>query len=209
MKKIIPYKTAAGACAALDNGGRFYNLLTQANDGTISAVELAKTAGLFNDKQKMVLYLRMSIAELGRQEITEIENSLSDDLKSAYHRYCPQHLLSAEAETKGIPAANAILTGVPKFIEGRTDFNGFIMIPIMTGKTMIMTMVPIIDHYDVYEIRDRDGSEKFILAHARSSVKLPEQMIRCGGVIKELQSDKKGLGKTGKFLESCYYTPVS
>ena len=61
MKKITPYKTTRNAITAMDNGGRFYNLLTKANDGNVSTSELAKVAGVFSDKQKMVLYLDMSL----------------------------------------------------------------------------------------------------------------------------------------------------
>lgn len=208
MKQIVPYKTSKNALAALDNGGRFYNLLTQASDGNVSSAELAKVAGVFGDKQKMVLYLEMSIAELDEHSIKGIRSALTSDLKLAYKRYRPQRLLPSEAQAKGRLSASAIITGIPKFMKANSDFTGFIMIPISTGKSMSMIMVQIIDQYDVYEIRDRETSREFIIAHARGSVKLPPRTIRCGGILKELKTGKKGSGKPKKFLESLYYTPV-
>jgi len=205
MKKITPYKSARGALASLDNGGRFYNLLTHANDGYINSGELAKVAGVFTDKQKMVLYLEMSLSELDDSAVKNIHSSLSDSLKNAYDKYLPQRLVPSEAQQKGKISSAAIITGVPKFVKSNSDFKGFIMTPISTGKTMSMIMVPIIDYYDVYELRDQKTSKEFIIAHARGSAKLPEKMIRCGGILKELQSDEKGTG-TKKFLESMYYT---
>jgi hypothetical protein len=45
MRAIEPYKTVRGAAKALDNGGRFYNLLTQAGDKVVDAGELARADG--------------------------------------------------------------------------------------------------------------------------------------------------------------------
>jgi hypothetical protein len=208
MKQIVPYKTHRNALAALDNGGRFYNLITQANDGQVTRAELARVAGVFNDRQKMVLYLEMSISELEAQAIKDIRRTLSHDLKAAYKRYCPQRLLPSEAQVQGRVSSNAIITGVPKFVKSNSDFNGFIMIPISTGKTTTFMMVPIIDVYDVYEIRDDKTSREFLIAHARGSTKLPQNTVRCGGILKELKADKKSTAKPKKFLETLYYTLV-
>ncbi|MCH6588222.1 MAG: hypothetical protein IH805_07905, partial [Proteobacteria bacterium] len=75
-----------------------YNLLTQASDGNVSSAELAKVAGVFGDKQKMVLYLEMSIVELDEHSIKSIRSALTTDLKLAYKRYRPQRLLPSEAQ---------------------------------------------------------------------------------------------------------------
>lgn len=210
MKKIHPYKTSRNALAALDNGGRFYNLITKAHDGNVTPAELARVAGVYSNKQRMILYLEMSLCELDECAMRDIRSALSKDLKTAYKRYCPQRLVPSEAQLKGKKSCNAIVTGVPKFVKSNSDFNGFIMFPITTGKTTTMMMVPIIDVYDVYELRDRKTSREFLIAHARGSVKLPPRLVRCGGIIKELNPDKKAKQKTKpkKFLETLYYTPL-
>ena len=40
MQLISPYNSASEALSSLDNGGRFFNFLTDANDGEIEAEEL-------------------------------------------------------------------------------------------------------------------------------------------------------------------------
>ncbi len=208
MRKIRPYKTSRNALASLDNGGRFYNLLTQARDGNVTSAEVARVAGVFNDKQKMVLYLEMSLSALDERSVKSILSSLSDDLRSAYRRYSPQRLLPSEAQGKGKVAGSAIITGIPQFVQANSDFVGFVMIPISTGKSTTMMMIPMIDQYDVYELRDEETSKVFLIAHARGATKLPEQAIRCGGILKELKKGKKGTGKPKKFLEGQYYAVV-
>ena len=78
------------------------------------------------------------------------------------------------------------------------------MIPIMSGKAMTMVMIPIMDKYDVYEVRDEVKDEKFLIAHARSENKLLPEQITIAGIIKELKADKKGDQPAQKFLEIAY-----
>ncbi len=209
MKKIIPYKTLKGAISALDNGGRFYNLLTRANDGEIEAAELAKVAGVLSDKQRMVLYLEMSLSGLDPSGRKSILQSLSPGLKKSYDKYKPNYYSPGEARARGILSSNAIIEGVPRFTKSNTDFSGFIMFPMMVGKTMTMMMIPIFDQYDVYRLFDEENSREFIIAHARGSGRLPDQKIRCGGILKELKPDEAGRGKSSLFLETFYYVPLN
>ena len=205
MKRIIPYKEVNEAVLSLDNGGRFYNILTKSNDGIIDQSELGKVGGLFNDKQKMILFLEMSMSSLSSEEKEIILSKLDEDLKQTYVKYKSQKLLPSEANTKGIVAANAILEGVPKLIDKKSDFNGFIMVPIMAGKAMTFVMIPIIDNYNVYELRDEKTSETFLIAHSRNSEKLPSEKIIIAGLLKELKSGKNENSKKIKFLEANYY----
>ncbi|TVZ28102.1 hypothetical protein JM83_3202 [Gillisia sp. Hel_I_86] len=205
MKRIIPYKEVNEAVLSLDNGGRFYNLLTKSNDGIIDQSELGKVGGLFNDKQKMILFLEMSMSSLSSEEKEIILSKLDEDLKQTYAKYKSQKLLPSEANIKGIIAANAILKGVPKLIDKKSDFNGFIMVPIMAGKAMTFVMIPIIDNYNVYELRDEKTSETFLIAHSRNSEKLPSEKIIIAGLLKELKSGKNENSKKIKFLEANYY----
>jgi len=208
MKKIIPYKTTTNALATLDNGGRFYNLATKANDGNISSAELSKVAGFFSDKQKMILYLEMSLIELDKESRKKVLTKLSQNLKSAHSKYLPQIMTPSEAVRRAKVSSSAIVTGIPKLVDSKSEFTGFIMIPISTGKTTTFTMIPIFDQYDVYELRDNETSEEFLVAHNRSSRKLDQILIRCAGVIKELRQSKKEKKASNIFLEMLYYTPL-
>lgn len=205
MKKIEPYKNSKEARHALDNGGRFFNMMTKADDGIISQAELSKVAGLLGDKQKTILFFELSISELDVNARNLIFLTLDDKLKVIYRKYKPAELTPSEAQEKGTISSNAIITGFPKLVESKSDFNGFIMIPIMIGSVTTFTMVPIINQYDVYEIKDTASAEIFLIAHAKSSDKLPEKRIKIAGVLKALKATKTEKEASKKFLEAYYY----
>ncbi|MEL7148596.1 MAG: hypothetical protein AAFO69_19635 [Bacteroidota bacterium] len=204
MKKINPYKSYRYALASLDNGGRFYNLRSKANDGDITSAELRKAAGVFSGRQNLMVYLEMSLMDLTEKDHEQVISHLSDQLKSDYREYKPERFTPSEAKQHTVVSQSAIITGIPKLIDSKMEFSGFVMIPIMVGKTTTFSIIPIIDQYDVYELRDEHTAEEFFIAHNRSSRKLPEQSIRCGGVIKELK-DQKGHSEKS-FLEILFYS---
>ncbi|WP_298952725.1 hypothetical protein [uncultured Nonlabens sp.] len=205
MKKIEPFKTIKDAISILDNGGRFFNILTTAGDGIVSKAEVGKVGGIFNDLQQMMLFLELSLAQLDKIQKAEVISKLDKNLKKTYLKYKPQEFLPSQVRSKGIKAANAIITGVPKLTESKNDFNGFIMMPIMTGKVTTFTMIPIMDRYDVYEIRDQESDITFLIAHIKGIEKLPEHQIKIAGVLKELKDGKNEEIADKLFLESVYY----
>ncbi|KAA1243916.1 hypothetical protein [Aquimarina sp. RZ0] len=209
MKKIEPYKNIDEAISKLDNGGRFYNILTKADDGIISTSELGKVGGLFYDKQQMILFFEVSISKLDKEKRKAVISKLDEKLQKVYAKYKPIELLPSEAHTKGIVASNMIMTGIPKLTESNSNFIGFIMIPIVTGKVTTFSMVPIIDIYDVYEIRDEVSDKEFLIAHSKGTTKLPEKKIKIAGVLKELKSDKKEKTASQKFLEVVYHMEIN
>lgn len=205
MNQIVPYKTIAEALQVLDNGGRFYNLFTKADDGIITTAEIAKVAGVFSGKQQSILYFSAVLSQLDKKAQEEILEKTDKDVKAIYLQYKPQFLLPSEAVEKGVVSANAIITGVPKLVDAKTEFKGFIIVPIAAGKVMTMILVPIMDRYDVYELRDHNTAETFLIAHARGEEKLPEELMKVAGIIKELKADKKEELPPKKFLEALYY----
>ena len=209
MRKVTPYKTTKNALASLDNGGRFYNFLSKANDGDITSAELAKAAGVFGGTQKMMLFFEMSMMALAEDQRETVVGNLSDELKRGYERFAPQHLIPSRANQEGRVSSNAIITGVPRQVDSKTEFKGFIMIPIMTGNVTTFTMIPIIDQYNIYELRDDETSEEFIIAHTRGRYTFPERQVRCAGVLKELKTGKGKQEGSRLFLETLYYTPLS
>jgi hypothetical protein len=202
MKLIEPYVNINEALLALDNGGRFYNVLTNAEDGIIAPAELGKVGGLFNDRQKMILFLELSVSRLDPQSKEQVLSQLDDRLQLSYQKYKAQELLPSEANEQGIISSNAIITGVPSLSESKSDFSGFVMVPMAKGG---LVLIPIIDQYDVYEIRDEKSSDTFLIAHAKGSEKLPEQKIKVAGVLKELKSKKDEEKGEKKFLEVNYF----
>lgn len=208
MKKIQPYKNIYEAIQSLDNGGRFYNILTKADDGIINQAELGKVGGIFNSKQQMILFFEMSTLELNQKEKDIIISKFDNSLISSYQKYKSQELLPSEAQLKGVISSNAIITGIPKLIDSKSEFNGFIMFPIMAGSVTTFMMIPIIDEYDVYELKDEESSETFLIAHLKDSEKLPQKKMIIGGVLKELQTNEKEDKAEGKFLEAVYHLRI-
>ena len=204
MEQIIPFTSQHEALTVLDNGGRFYNLITKANDGNITSAELSKVVGLMSDKQKMVLYLELSLSKLSSDSRKEILRALSPDLKVAIKKYPTQYLLPSEAQKKGVLAQNAVIEGVPKYVESKSDFSGFVMIPIMSGKVTTFMMVPIFDEYNVYELRDRTSSETFFIAHSKESDRLPEKRMTFGGILKEMKKEDDENAPASNYLEIHY-----
>ena len=206
MKKITPYKSYRYALASLDNGGRFYNFLSRANDGDISSAELAKAAGILSGRQAMILYLEMSLMDLEEDMKKRVLSHLSKDLKTSYSKHKPASYSPAEAKKKAVVSKTSIITGIPKLVDSKTKFNGFIMVPIITDKTTTFSMIPVYDQYDIYEVRDEESNADFFIAHNRSTRKLPERLTRCGGVIKELNTEENKESDKELFLEVFYYS---
>lgn len=205
MKQIIPYQNITEALVHLDNGGRFYNLFTKAEDGEINAAELSKVAGMFNEKQKLVLFLELSMSALSKEDQVAIISKLDDKLRLDFLKYKAQELMASEAEERGVLTANAIISGVPIIKESKSEFKGIILVPVSTGKAMTFVPIPIIDQYDIYEIRDDHSSETFLIAHYRGKEKLPAEKIKVAGVLKKIEVKVDGVKAYQKFLEINYY----
>ncbi len=205
MKQIIPYQNITEALATLDNGGRFYNLFAKAENGQITAAELTKVAGMFNERQKLVLFLELSMSKLPKYDQVDIISKLEDKLRRDFLKYKAQELMASEAQERGILVTNAIITGVPRVKESKSEFNGLVLMPISTGKAMSFIPVPIIDQYDIYEIRDDHSSETFLVAHYRGKDKLPIEKIKVAGVLKNLEVKVDGVKGHQKFLEINYW----
>jgi len=206
MRKINPYKTYKYALASLDNGGGFFNIRSKANDGNISSAELAKAAGIFSSKQNMILHLEMSLIDLENETRNKVLSHLSENLKTEYLNYKPDRLTPMEAKQNAVLSNTAIITGIPELIDSKTEFTGVIMIPIITDKMTSFTMMPIIDQYDVYKLRDQKTEGEFFIAHNRSSRKLSKRLTRCGGIIKELKFKETKESNSNAFLEMVYYS---
>ncbi|MHA7057154.1 hypothetical protein ACWGOQ_0008050 [Aquimarina sp. M1] len=190
---------------ALDNGGRFYNILTKSEDGVISQSELGKVAGLFSNKQKMILFLDLAISELDIELKKQIISSLSNDLQFTYKKYTAKELLPSNVIERGTLSSNVIITGTPRKVASKSNFNGFIMIPIVAGNVTTFSMIPIMETYDVYEIVEEKSSETCVIAHLKGAQKLPEKKIKVAGVLKQLKSKKEEKTASKKFLEAIYY----
>ncbi|MGY3793084.1 hypothetical protein [Aquimarina sp. 433] len=205
MRKIVPFDNFEEAIKSLDNGGRFYNILTKAEDGVISTAELGKVSGLFNDKQKMILFLDVATSKLEVSDRNRVISYLSDELQLIYNSHKAREVIDAKEMESIELSSNVIITGIPKKIASKSNFNGFIMVPIVAGKVTTFSMIPIIDTYNVYEISDINSSTSCIIAHSKEFKKLPERQMKIAGVVKEITSKKDAEESSNKYVEALYY----
>ncbi|MEO2014120.1 MAG: hypothetical protein ABGZ53_07080 [Fuerstiella sp.] len=208
MRELKPYRTMQGLRKSIDNGGRFYNFFTDADDHTVTRAELAKAAGVFTAGVKAFLFLEMAQQDLQPDDRQSIIELLESDLRREYQRNRPQVLLPSEIEKHGTAGCSIIATGFPRFVEDRTQFSGFIMIPIMAGNVTTFMMVPIYDQFDVYEVFDdrRMRKPNSMVATVRGQRLSHDEPIRFGGVLRKLQFEDKTKKSHDFYLETAFYT---
>ena len=205
MEKIIPFENKAEAQKVLDNGGRFYNILTDADDGKIASAEMAAAAGVFSDKQKIWLYFELVTLKLTDSEKMLLVDQFSESLKKGYQDDRPdwlnvEQLVNYEASYKPI-----VLTGIPKKVNKKTELKSFIMMPVSTGSITSFNNVPIYESYQVYEIETETKDEQILIAHSDDMKVLPSKEIIYGGVLKQLAKEEQGEKRDEHFLEIIYY----
>ena len=74
---------------ALDNGGRFFNLFTTAGDDQITRSELAKAAGVFESKPKVVLFFEMTQQALAPRARTRAVAALGPKARNDRKKFLP------------------------------------------------------------------------------------------------------------------------
>ena len=204
MRELKPYQTLQGLRAAIDNGGRFYNLFSEAGDQVLTRGELAKAAGVFTAGVNAFLFFEMAQQELPPDERQALLQLLDSDLRKSYQRYRPLTLLPSVVEKEGIAGSSLIVTGFPQFVENRKQFDGFIIIP--TGKTVVM--VPIFNRFDVYEVfDDPQMSKPGTMVATVKGQRLPQNgPLGFGGVLRKLKFKDKTQKSHSFYLETVYYT---
>ena len=206
MRQLKPYQTVWGARRALDNGGRFYNLWTQAGDNVVDTGELARAAGVHSSDMRAFLHFEMALMDLPEQHKAEVRSLLSPSLKNRFQKNRPRVLNPSMVESRGASGVPAIVTGYPSFVEDRTQLQGFIVMV-----TPVIAMIPIVDLFDVYEVYDTPEriEPRTVIATVRGSKRLDGVYSRFGGVLRELQFEDKTGKDHGLYLEAMYYTPLA
>ncbi|MCR9289120.1 MAG: hypothetical protein NXI23_17225 [Bacteroidetes bacterium] len=205
MKKITPFASVTQAMKSLDNGGRFFNFFTEANDGVISGAELSKAVGLGRSYQSLMLFLQMSLSKLDEFGQQKVLSKLNDKLKKKYQKFKAQEIPLSEVESTATVSSSVLLTGVPRLKESKTEFSGFIYVPIQAGDVTSFMMVPIMDQYDVYDLTDENSGESFVIAHIKGKEKLPEKSIKVGGILKELKTKAEKESGSTMYMDAAYH----
>ncbi|NVJ49689.1 MAG: hypothetical protein HWE13_02720 [Gammaproteobacteria bacterium] len=205
MKQVTPYQNLTQALGTLDNGGRFYNFFSKAGDGKVDPAELSRVAGVIGDRQRMFLFYELALLNLAPADRQSLEQSLSSELSQLYALNKPAFYTPQQAINKGSAGEAAIIEGVPVKVDEECRFTAFIMVPIMAGKVMTFSMIPIFEKFQIYQLTDPSTEQEFIIAHAKSDRPLPEEHFTFAGVLKELQGEKQADGDKRLFLEAFYY----
>lgn len=208
MREIKPYRTLQGLTTAIDNGGRFYNLFSHAGDSVVSRGELARAAGVYCSGVNAFLFLEMAQQDLTPEDRAEVEQTLEPDLRSKYRRQRPTNMAPSVVDARGKAGTAVIVTGYPRFVENKTEFNGYIMVPISTGAVTTFSMIPIFEQFDVYEVFDdeRLQTPSSVIARSRGNRMRHDGPVRFGGILRKL-AVKKGEDRVHNFfLEATLYT---
>jgi hypothetical protein len=208
MREIKPYKTLTGLAKAIDNGGRFYNFFSHAQDNMVSRGELAKAAGVFCAGANAFLFLEMAQQELPPMDQASAVQMLEPDLRKKYRRQRPKTMIPSSVDAKGKAGTSVIVTGYPRFVEQKSEFNGFVMIPITIGEMTTYSMVPIFDQFDLYEVFDDKSMKKpsSVIAKSRGKRLEHDGPVRFGGTLRKLQAKKGEKSVHVFYLEAVFYT---
>jgi len=206
MKEIIPYKTLEGARRALDNGGRFFNLFTKAGDGKITGSEISKAAGVLGDKHSVMLFFQLAISRLSNNDQQSLMDHLDDKIKRKWRESPADNIPVYRFHQTATPNKPVIVEGYPFFVEDREQFSSFIMIPITVGNTTTMMMVPIFDHFDVYEVYgnpDKTGRSALVgIKRLKGRKRIPVSRTTFAGIVKEM--DFKNKKRKKPFVEATF-----
>ncbi len=201
MELIKPFTSASQAIDLLDNGGKFYNIFTSADDDIISPSEVGKLAGVVFEKQKAVLYLQLALSKLSSREQLEVEGRFDDTLSENYAKFQAETLHSVRNLNDNKISTNVIIRGTVRKIEEAGYVTGFIQIPVVDT----FTLIPISETYTVYELMEEGNGTGVLLAHEKSEAEMPERVLTIAGVVKEFQLEESEGSSTQKFIEVSYY----
>lgn len=206
MKEITPYKTLEGAKKALDNGGRFFNLFTKAGDGEISRSEVSKAAGVLGDKHSVMLFFQLAISRLSNADQQTLMDLLADNIKRQWRESPAENIPVYRFHQTATPKKPVMVEGYPFFLEDREQFSSFIMIPVSAGNTTTMMMMPVFDHYDVYEVfgnPEKTGRSALVAVTRRNGKKqLAPSHTTFAGIVKEMEFKNKKRKKP--FVEAVF-----
>lgn len=206
MREVKPYRTVARARAALDNGGRFYNLLAMADDNRITKAELAKAAGVFRSEQKAFLFLHMGLADLSDGKRSEVLSLLEPALAKRYKSNGPRRLEPSAVSAEAKAGQLIVVEGYPRFHTRKTHRA---IVPMMVGKVIVP--VPVETHYDGYQVfatPNAKGTPAWLVVK-RPRAMLAATFTRFGGAIRPYTFEDSSGKHSDLFLETLLFTNLN
>ncbi len=210
MREIKPFKTLRGLEQAIDNGGRFYNLFSHAEDSVVSRGELAKAAGVYSSNDTAFLFLEMARQDLSPYEQDTVVEMLEPELQREFRKRRPKTIAPDLVDTEGKAGTTVIMAGYPQFVENKTEFQCYIQIPVMVGKVTTYTQIPIFDQFDVYEVFNDKRMQKpsSVVARSRGKRLNHDGPIRFGGIVRKLDYNNGEERVHNFYVETVFYTKL-
>ena len=208
MREVQPYRTERGLLKTLDNGGRFFNIFTKAGDDQITRAELAKAAGTFGSAPRAALFFEMAQQELAAPVRARAVATLGPKARKDYQKFRPLMLQPSLVDSTGKPGHCVIVEGFPRFLHDKTQFTGMMMIPITSGQVTTFMMIPLYDHFDVYEVfDDRRMRRPYCVLATTRGVDFPAgDPARFAGILRKMEAKKEVERQHSFYMEVCYYT---
>lgn len=203
MRRVEPYRSFDGANRALDNGGRIWNVFTQAGDRVITKAELSK-AGAAGGWAGALLFFELATSALTEGEREELVLRLSPKLRRRWRQSRPELAAPGGLDALSERKRPYLVEGVVRRVEDKTVVTGFIPITTMIGNVPVTTMTPITDVYSVHELTGDRGGRCQVLAAKRTN--LPEGVrVRVGGHLRPGQAGKEKGARRRNFLSGRFY----
>ena len=207
MLELKPFATIGQLKKALDNGGRFYNFLADADDEVVSRDELAKAAGVFTAGIKAFLFLEMTRQDLSDQDQAAILAMLEPKLRRDFAKKKPVHVPPTLVDSDHKAGEAIIVTGFAREIGQHSQFSGFIFVPIVVGKAMPPMLVPIHSLYRVIELFEEEKSTQptaVVCIPLKQKFDLPHR-VQFGGVLKHMRNNSKEPPTHPVFLDAIFW----
>lgn len=193
MQRVSPFTDLAQAISDLDNGGRFYNILSQARDGLIAPGELARAAGVLSAGWKAVLHFQLATRRLSEADRAALFDRLEAGVQKTLTAF---RAIEIHQPPSGFEQRDriAIVTGYPR---AATDFAGEALLPT---RHSAFGWVPLADRMDVWYVFEgpRTDSDPVVAAASRQIPMSPDTRLTFGGILRPLQ----WAGRYSLFLEA-------
>ncbi|MFC1707232.1 hypothetical protein ACFL59_10540 [Planctomycetota bacterium] len=209
MKEITPISSLAEFKQAFDNGGRFYNVFTKADDNILAASELAKAAGTYGADSTAILhfeFLRLLLPVNDRATVLEI---LDDRARSRREEHQPIACSPAKLHQTAKPGETAIIAGYAKPRTSRSESARHVLVKVKKGEVVQLKKMLVSDQFDLYELFETPDRKK-MPAHVVASreVTLPHwSKIVLGGVVREFAAEE-GADLPGTYLEAQMFARI-
>ncbi len=210
MREVEPYRSLTELQQAIDNGGRFYNLFTAADDAVVSPGELAKAAGVYAAGMDAFLFLELAQQRLSAKDQQAVFNLLQPSLQKRFSIARPKQLAASQFECQSAVDQAVVMTGYARFVKESSQFGGFVLVPIMVGGVMTFMPIPLTDSYCIYEFFDDAAmiSSSAMIATPKDKRIEHNGPIRVGGAVRKIEY-KDAEPKTHRlFLETLYFTKL-